>query len=401
MDRIEVAKFLKRSDPPNMSLQPVDASSGLPSLALRGMHTIGRENTDLVLTHSKFAALASRKHAVIQLLDGVWKVSDQASLNGLFVNGVRVAEQGLNNGDTVIFGHPMAAKFPLGSVLPNDKWSKSPYCYKFYLHNTSQLPESNSESQEFVPRASRKRPIGQITPVAASAESAQDAQQREAELMARVHAKEMVLFLLFVQHELQCISQYSPFHISQALQQRMAALEADAAQARAEAAQSLADKAAAECARALAESERARAEAEKCAALGERQRADEDRQRAEEEATRLKAEAEVAEQAAAAARVELDSARAAEAQAREIAAAAKAVPDVIEIMDDVENKVTDREEELRESLMCCICQELMVFAVVLPECGHWFCQPVRCRDLFFSFCSALASLEITRSGTVY
>ncbi len=34
-------------------------------------------------------------------------------------------------------------------------------------------------------------------------------------------------------------------------------------------------------------------------------------------------------------------------------------------------------EKLAEELVCCICQELMIFAHVLPLCGHGFCELVR------------------------
>jgi serine phosphatase RsbU (regulator of sigma subunit) len=69
---------------------------------------IGRSpDQDLVL-HEPFV---SRRHALIQRLDGHYELVDQKSSHGTFVNGARVERARLHHGDTVQFGSLSSAKF--------------------------------------------------------------------------------------------------------------------------------------------------------------------------------------------------------------------------------------------------------------------------------------------------
>ncbi|GDX80949.1 hypothetical protein LBMAG42_27600 [Deltaproteobacteria bacterium] len=62
---------------------------------------IGRVDTaDLVLPDTG----VSRKHALVERGNAGWSIADNESANGLSVNGVATAQQGLNHGDVVTIG---------------------------------------------------------------------------------------------------------------------------------------------------------------------------------------------------------------------------------------------------------------------------------------------------------
>src|SRR5262249_2457805 len=63
--------------------------------------TIGREQTNMVVLEDK---RVSRHHAQIRAQDEQIVLADLRSSNGTFVNGERIAERALHNGDTVSFG---------------------------------------------------------------------------------------------------------------------------------------------------------------------------------------------------------------------------------------------------------------------------------------------------------
>ena len=66
----------------------------------RGL-SIGRgEDQDLVL----FDAMASRRHARLHWLDGAWRIVDETSSNGVFLNGARVSDAVLRDGDRIRIG---------------------------------------------------------------------------------------------------------------------------------------------------------------------------------------------------------------------------------------------------------------------------------------------------------
>ncbi len=63
--------------------------------------TIGRgSDADLVLLDSEI----SRSHCRVSCTDGRWHIEDNSSLNGVFVNGRKVAEDELRHGDTIRVG---------------------------------------------------------------------------------------------------------------------------------------------------------------------------------------------------------------------------------------------------------------------------------------------------------
>ena len=77
---------------------------------------IGRDpNNHLILSDRT----VSRKHAVINQVDGGFVVSDLQSLKGLLVNGVKKTEADLEDGDEVTFG-AVRIRFHEGDEVPQE-----------------------------------------------------------------------------------------------------------------------------------------------------------------------------------------------------------------------------------------------------------------------------------------
>ena len=60
--------------------------------------TIGRHENCVIQYTNKYV---SNKHAVISYMNGVWKISDESSTNGTYVDGLRVKEKTLKVGDVI------------------------------------------------------------------------------------------------------------------------------------------------------------------------------------------------------------------------------------------------------------------------------------------------------------
>jgi hypothetical protein len=75
----------------------------------------------------------------ISLVDGA--LGQNASLNGVFVDGMRVAQCPLTDGAELIFGATDIKSHPMGSVLPRAKVSNVPYHYRIERIPTS--PSTN------------------------------------------------------------------------------------------------------------------------------------------------------------------------------------------------------------------------------------------------------------------
>lgn len=71
-------------------------------LPLRALSAIGRDaGNDVVINDDA----ASARHAVVELNDGTWWVSDQGSTNGTLLNGGRIARpERLRDGDVIDIG---------------------------------------------------------------------------------------------------------------------------------------------------------------------------------------------------------------------------------------------------------------------------------------------------------
>lgn len=89
-------------DPPALP-KLVDPTSGRESLLNLGENTIGRENADVLVSHST----ASRKHAKLTVSDGKYILEDLGSTNGTYI-GDRKVEPGapveVKPGDEIRFG---------------------------------------------------------------------------------------------------------------------------------------------------------------------------------------------------------------------------------------------------------------------------------------------------------
>ena len=60
--------------------------------------TIGRHENCVIQYTNKYV---SNKHAVISYMNGVWKISDESSTNGTYVDGLRVKEKTLDRKSVV------------------------------------------------------------------------------------------------------------------------------------------------------------------------------------------------------------------------------------------------------------------------------------------------------------
>lgn len=76
-------------------------SAGGAAHEIDGSKVVGRDASADVMIDD---ASVSRRHARIAREGGVWTVADQASANGTFINGQRVTEAGLRQGQTLRFG---------------------------------------------------------------------------------------------------------------------------------------------------------------------------------------------------------------------------------------------------------------------------------------------------------
>jgi len=61
---------------------------------------LGRKDTDIVVNDP----LVSKRHAVLQLVNGSLLLMDMNSTNGTFVNGSRIKQQAITQGDVIMLG---------------------------------------------------------------------------------------------------------------------------------------------------------------------------------------------------------------------------------------------------------------------------------------------------------
>lgn len=82
-------------------------------MALAPGHTIGREGCEIVLPDPE----VSRRHAIIRRLDSGVAIEDLSSLNGTWVNGVRITEvTELSAGDEIRLGNTVCAVHESGGA---------------------------------------------------------------------------------------------------------------------------------------------------------------------------------------------------------------------------------------------------------------------------------------------
>ena len=77
------------------------AGQGIRHELLKRVVTIGRDSSNVIQLND---SEVSRRHAEVRRLDGMDMIVDSGSSNGVFVNGQRVTEQRLENGDQIQIG---------------------------------------------------------------------------------------------------------------------------------------------------------------------------------------------------------------------------------------------------------------------------------------------------------
>lgn len=106
-------------------------------IALDASHkvVVGREVPGGVVLNSPAQQLMiSRRHASISCTDeGHWSIQDLQSMNGTQVNGVKVSQAGLVNGDVITFG---GANRTVLDNRPGPNAIKSMYTYSFHVSMT-------------------------------------------------------------------------------------------------------------------------------------------------------------------------------------------------------------------------------------------------------------------------
>jgi hypothetical protein len=71
-------------------------------LALRAVSAVGRDAANDVVVNDE---AASARHALVELMDGQWWISDEGSTNGTLLNGSRLTRrERLHDGDVVEIG---------------------------------------------------------------------------------------------------------------------------------------------------------------------------------------------------------------------------------------------------------------------------------------------------------
>jgi len=120
----------------------------------KSLHKIGRanESVDIVLDSPLRPRMLSRIHAIICQEENTWKIIDCKSLNGIFVNSIKVSEAVLKDGDTIVFGE--GGKQTLGSKLVQ---SNPELIYTFKILNNSLKRRRSSEKLEEARQAEEKR----------------------------------------------------------------------------------------------------------------------------------------------------------------------------------------------------------------------------------------------------
>jgi pSer/pThr/pTyr-binding forkhead associated (FHA) protein len=95
--------------PPRLAparLVVVRGSANVAFADLYGVVTIGRDPSNTLALNDPEA---SRQHARVDFVKGMWVVSDLNSSNGTLVNGVRITQHALRPGDQIQIGQTVLA----------------------------------------------------------------------------------------------------------------------------------------------------------------------------------------------------------------------------------------------------------------------------------------------------
>eukprot|EP00455_Lapot_gusevi_P055307 TRINITY_DN8988_c0_g1_i4.p1 TRINITY_DN8988_c0_g1~~TRINITY_DN8988_c0_g1_i4.p1 ORF type:complete len:584 (-),score=108.22 TRINITY_DN8988_c0_g1_i4:20-1732(-) len=335
---------------------------------------IGRDaaRVDLVLASKKYECLSSRVHAKIiwsQAGNGTWTVED-SSLNGIFVNHIKVKSKQLQDGDMIVFGHTLGSKMQVGDRLPPASLANSEFIYRFSIEDepTFRERQAQAEQQESTqtsqtsplagaPSPSRKKRVASSMAGSEDGEPASPADEANkvprtarnttATTRAREESEEEKKLLLEEQaraEEEKKKREEEELKRRQEEEERRRKEQQELEQQREN------------HRKALEEAERRQKEVEARMAELENQRAllEARQQQLSEVEKQLQEKKQEEQQRLEAERVRLEKERA-----------------------DIEKKMGSKEEmseKLSEELLCCICRELLINATILTACGHCFCE---------------------------
>lgn len=106
--------IMRLSDGTALLISTRGAVSGSRYLLDEDEITVGRDpRADILLDDST----VSRSHAVFRRVNGAYSVIDAGSLNGTYVNGQRVDQKQLNNGDEIMIGKFRLVYFTNSAVI--------------------------------------------------------------------------------------------------------------------------------------------------------------------------------------------------------------------------------------------------------------------------------------------
>lgn len=337
---------------------------------------IGRaaKRVDLSFDSPTRPLMMSRLHATISAEgNGQWKVTDCKSLNGIFVNGIKVEEAYLRDGDEIVFGEGGTCSLGAALMVANPEFK----CVCRLPQSTSQGgrrkrgrettregdaveeeeasggDEENEATHEAkrpkkASLSSQERDVGALESRLAVAE-AQLAEHRRQMAEAELLRQELDHKERLLDEEKHIVEEAR--HLKASLEARETELEREKDQLQ----------------RALAQRE-SELEAQ-LKADQERRAGDEERRRAALEATKLMLADERQRLEREHSARELDLAREREALERQ---RAELESQIAQKRREIESEAIQR-SELEEEFLCVICHGLMIAAMTL-ECAHSFCS---------------------------
>jgi pSer/pThr/pTyr-binding forkhead associated (FHA) protein len=310
---------------------------------------IGREqkSVDLFLDSTLQPNMISRLHAKILQDNTQWKIVDNKSMNGLFINNKRVAEAVLRDGDKIVFGGGGA--LPMGSIRAQ---SNSEFIYVFKV--TARSKRSQSQMQEEEELAKKKRKL----------EEEEEKLRQEQERIAR--EKEAL--------HLKAMKEEEDWRAAQMKAQKEKDEYEHAFRRREEELNSLKLQLSVQHGRLQAQEAKLTAqilEQEERVKARESVLSQEIRQRDEQLANERNSLQEMKRELENT-RVSLESKKSLEAEL----ARSKVV------LEDLEKKHSLARTELEDEFVCTICQEVFIEAATLP-CSHTFCSD--CINRWLSF----------------
>ncbi|ELR23567.1 FHA domain containing protein [Acanthamoeba castellanii str. Neff] len=326
---------------------------------------IGRaaKRVDLSFDSPTRPLMMSRLHATISAEgNGQWKVTDCKSLNGIFVNGIKVEEAYLRDGDEIVFGEGGTCSLGAALMVANPEFK----CVCRLPQSTSQGANEGERPHAKATQWRRRKRAGATKKM--KRRMKQSDQRKRGALESRLavaeaqlaeHRRQMAEAELLRQeldHKERLLDEEK--HIVEEARHLKASLEARETELEREKDQ---------LQRALAQRE-SELEAQ-LKADQERRAGDEERRRAALEATKLMLADERQRLEREHSARELDLAREREALERQ---RAELESQIAQKRREIESEAIQR-SELEEEFLCVICHGLMIAAMTL-ECAHSFCS---------------------------